>query len=660
MEDKYLWLEEVNGDKAIAFAKSESENTFKKLNNYKDYENFKKRAFEIYSYKDKIATVTIDGDYVYNLWNDENAVQGIYRRMKLTDYVNNNSNWEVLIDLDQLSKTENEKWVFHGYILNDSNTRALVFLSPGGSDAHIMREFDTTTKSFVENGFSFPLSKGYAEWLNDDQIFLYRQFDEASVTTSGYARTVRLWSRGTDINLAPTIFEVNKEDMSCYVKRIDNGSKNYHIIGRVADFYNYVEWIYENGKLSLIELPTEFQDFNIVIDDLYVGQLKTNWNDFILGDLISYNLYTKKVDLVFRPEKNQSVYICQGMKNGMMAIVTEDVKSVLYHFKYEGGKFYRSKVELSQNGTLNFLSADLKSNHFFVNYSSFNQPSTYYYGENDKIVKIIKMNKSFFDHENIEVNQNFVKSNDGTMVPYFVVHKKGMSYDGKNPTILYGYGGFEISIKPNFRNDLGANWLDQGGVFVIANIRGGGEYGPAWHQAALKNNRQRAYDDFFAVAEDLIVKKITSKKHLGAEGGSNGGLLMGICYTMRPDIFSAINCMVPLLDMHRYHKLLAGASWMAEYGNPDIKEDCEYIRKVSPYQNVTAESKYPVIFINTSTKDDRVHPGHARKMAAKIKEYGHPYYYFENMEGGHGGAANFHELANLHALEMSFFWSHLV
>ena len=366
------------------------------------------------------------------------------------------------------------------------------------------------------------------------------------------------------------------------------------------------------------------------------------------------------MDLIFRPKKNSSVYSGKILKDGLLLIVDTDVKGNLLFLKKDNNSWVSERIDLPVNGSIDMLVGNSKSNDFFVAYDSFNTPVSYYYGNKNKIVSVVKKQPTYFNFENIEVHQHFVKSPDGTSVPYFLVHSKDMKLDGKNPTILYGYGGFEISLKAHFNNILGKAWLDKGGVYVLANIRGGGEYGPSWHQSALKENRQRAYDDFFAVAEDLITRKITSPAHLGAQGGSNGGLLMGVCYTQRPDLFKAINCGVPLLDMRRYHKLLAGYSWIAEYGNPDDEVDGAFIRDLSPYHKINdAQKNYPVIFLHTSTKDDRVHPGHARKFAAKLEEHGFDYHYHENIDGGHAGASNLLELAFMKALDYAFFWKYL-
>lgn len=664
--DKYLWLEEVMGQKAIDWAKNESDKTIKNLSSYKDFKKIEDKAKQIYSNKEKIPYVWMQKEYVYNLWSDNTNIQGLFRRALIAQYCGENCQWETLLDLDLLSKKDNIQWVLHGFELREDGKRALIILSPGGSDANIVKEFDMDSKTFVEDGFDLPESKGGAHWIDNDTIWMARIFEESSKTKSGYANSVRELKRSQKDNLdqAKTIFKIQENDNSTNSWTIKDSinKKTYHLLNRNIDFYHAKYFFYtDEGQLSPLQIPDMTDIYNIVEGRL-IFFLKQDWLEFCMGDILSIELSSNKTQLIYRPKANESVSTIAGCKDGFYTIIEEDIKAALYLFTYKelDNSWQQQKIDLPTNGSLNSLSTNNESNDFFVSYSSYNQPATYYYGNGGEIKKIIKVSPSFFTHEEIRVQQKFVKSTDGVMVPYFLVHKSDLNYNGLNPTILYGYGGFEITLSPNFNNALGSSWLEKGGVYVVANIRGGGEYGPKWHQSALKEKRQIAYDDFFAVAQDLIDLKITSKEHLGAWGGSNGGLLMGVCYTQRPDLFKAINCAVPLLDMKRYHKLLAGASWIAEYGDPDDEQDGAFIRALSPYHNVKKDvTNYPVMFLNTSTKDDRVHPGHARKFCALLNEYNHTVYYYENMVGGHGGATNFEQVAFKHALDMSFFWSML-
>ncbi|MBC7713854.1 MAG: S9 family peptidase [Rhizobacter sp.] len=660
MEDKYLWLEEVLDEKSLVWARKQNARTFEALTKNPEFEAMAEGLTTILESKERIAYANfIDDGFVYNTWNDEKNVQGLIRRTPVASFISPNPVWEILIDLDVLSTSEGEKWVSHGMDISPDKKRALIFLSPGGSDADTMREFDFASKSFVADGFKLPMSKGSASWLSNDEIFLERDFGPDTLTESGYPRTIRRLKRGQNLAEAKIIFETPASDTLLYVNTYHQKGASNTYIHRRMDFYSGEIHRFNGSSFDKIEMPHKFEVSGHNLKYLFMG-LRQDWKEFFSGDFVAYNFETNKMELIFHPDNKSSVYSSHITLDGVMLIVDTDVRGNLYSFSRSGSGWIKTKVNLPVNGSLDSMTTSNDTNEYLVSYDAFDTPVSYYYGSSNKEPVVIKISPSFFEYKKLEVSQHFAKSLDGTMVPYFLVHKLGLKLDGKNPTILYGYGGFEISLKSHFSNLLGYAWLDKGGVYVLSNIRGGGEYGPAWHQCALKENRDRAYQDFFAIAEELIAKKITSRDHLGAWGGSNGGLLMGVCYTQRPDLFKAINCGVPLLDMHRYHKLLAGHSWVAEYGNPDDEVEGIYIRALSPYQRINKDEKnYPVMYINTSTKDDRVHPGHARKFAAKLEEYGLPYFYHENIEGGHAGASNMKELAFMKALDYSFFWKYL-
>lgn len=663
-QDNYQWLEEVEDKKSLEWVSAISDKSIAKIKEHPLFSQIEDKALEIYSNKDKISFVWIEKEYVLNFWTDEKNIQGVIRRVKLSNYIKSDTlEWDIILDLDNLSRQENEEWVFHGIEFDEKQTNALIFLSRGGSDANTMREFSMISKTFISEGFILPESKGHAHYLDDNTLWIGRIFGTDSITDSGYARTIRQWHRGQLLEESEIIFKCDKRDISARSEIIEDKGVKYAFLYKGLDFYNGKEYQYSLSDKSVheLELPSMYDSYSIICGERII-YLRQDFNSFKSGDLIAYDMQTRNSSLIFRPKDNQSIDTVRCSDGGFYAVINEDVASSLYLFsKIENGSWETKKLALPANGSLSFLSTSLDSKDFFICYTSFNQPTTYFYGYDKEIVKIIKVSKSFFDHEDIEVKQHFVKSLDGTRIPYFLVHKKNINHDGTNPTILYGYGGFEVSLTPSFNNPLGCSWLSRGGVYVLSNIRGGGEYGPKWHQCALKENRHLAYEDFFAIAQDLIDRKITSANHLGAMGGSNGGLLMGVCYTQRPDLFKAINCQVPLLDMHRYHKLLAGASWVAEYGNPDDEIDGAYIRDLSPHHRIqkNPEIKYPIMYLNTSTKDDRVHPAHARKFCAKLLEYGHEVYYYENMQGGHAGASNFKQSAFNHAMSMCFFWSTL-
>jgi prolyl oligopeptidase len=659
MEDKYLWLEDVLGDKSLAWARERNKKTIDLFGKEEWFNQDVENLQKILESKEKIPVVYfIEDGFVYSFWTDEKNIQGLLRRTTIESYKQAAPAWDVLLDLDVLSQAEGKKWVFHDFDISPNKKRALVSLSPGGTDADVVREFDILTRTFVKDGFELPVAKGSAQWMSDDELFVSRDFGPETITNSGYARLIKRWKRGEPLEKALTIFEIPKENNATDMRVYHEDGKASFVAAVHIDFYTTEFFKYDGSHFKQLDLPKKFEStggnltgFNFV--------LSQDWKEFLIGDVLHFDYATEVAELVYRAPANSAIYSARTIKSGLFIIVDTDVKGSFYYVKKENGKWIAEKIDLPENGSLDTLTTSVQTDDFFIMFDSFNTPVSYYYGNKNKIEAIVKRQPGFFDFENTEVSQHFTKSPDGTRVPYFVVHKKGLKYDGKNPTILYGYGGFEISLKPHFSNILGKVWFEKGGVYVLANIRGGGEYGPAWHQSALKEKRQRAYDDFYAIAEDVIAKNITSSQHLGAHGGSNGGLLMGVCFTQRPELFKAINCGVPLLDMRRYHKLLAGYSWIAEYGNPD-EADGVFISKLSPYHNINEEQKnYPMMFLNTSTKDDRVHPGHARKFAATLEEYGVDYIYHENIDGGHAGASNLKELAFMKAMDYAFFWKYL-
>jgi prolyl oligopeptidase len=660
MEDKYLWLEDILDKKSLNWVTQQNKKMTDLFSKTQSFKKMESEIEEILESKEKIPYVLfLYKDHVYNIWTDEKRVQGLIRRASILEYKKPKPNWEILLDLDVLSEEDQQKWVYHGMEISPNGKRILISLSPGGSDADIIREFDIESKTFVENGFELPLSKGSAAWFNDNEILVIRDFGLETITSSGYPRIIRKWVRGDELPNPKVLYETSADDVAIYVEMAHSHNKTIAVIQRRIDFYSGQLFTFDGSVVKAINLPLKFEVMSTSTDTMIIS-VREDWENYKSGDVLVYDFANETFDLMLRPAANASVYMGTHTLGGALVVLDIDVKSNLFFFSKQDGVWSSEKLSLPANGSISTLIADTECDDFFVSYDSFNSPASYFYGRKNKIEEVVKKQPAFFDYDNIEVSQHFVKSLDGTNIPYFVAHKKGLEFDGSNPTILYGYGGFEVTLKPRFNNILGKVWLDKGGVYVLANIRGGGEYGPVWHQAALKENRDRAYQDFFAIAEDLFDKKITSPAHLGAQGGSNGGLLMGVCFTQRPDLFRAVNCGVPLLDMHRYHKLLAGHSWMAEYGDPDDEVDGNYIRALSPYHRINKEQKnYPVIYLNTSTKDDRVHPGHARKFAAKLDEYEIPFHYYENINGGHAGFSNLKELAFIEALDYAFFWKYL-
>ncbi len=566
-------------------------------------------------------------------------------------------NWETLIDVDQLAERDNIKWVFKGASgLYPDYGRFMVSLSKGGGDAVVTKEFDVDKKSFIEGGFELPEAKGGVSWIDKNTLMVATDFGDG-VTTSGYPMQVKAWKRGTQLENATLLFSGKKDDMGIWGSTNPTPEKTYQIISLRTSFYTGTYYVVENEKLIELKLPEDIE-LSGIFQKMVLCQLKsdmkTETGTFTQGSVVSIgydDLVAGKNNftLVVAPDERSSVSEISTTKSVLLVNMLNNVKSELYAYRWNG-KWEKTKINTPDLGSISLGSADENSDKFFFYFTNFLEPSTLFYSDaNTGEVKKVKSLHSFFPTENYEVQQFEATSKDGTKIPYFVVGAKNMKYDGNNPTLLYAYGGFEIPMLPSYSALTGTAWLENGGVYVLANLRGGGEFGPKWHQAGLKENRQRVYDDFYAVAESLIDKKITSSKKLGIYGGSNGGLLVGVAYTQRPDLFNAVVCAVPLLDMKRYNKLLAGASWMAEYGNPDIPEEWNYISKYSPYQNIKKGKNYPEVFFTTSTRDDRVHPGHARKSVAKMDSLGYKVYYFENMEGGHAGASTNEQRANMYA-----------
>ncbi len=658
VDDKFIWLEEVDSEQALNWVKEQNDKTVKVLTSHPEFENVNKKILDILNSKEKIAYPNLVGKYVYNFWQDEKHARGIWRRTFLEEYIKGIPNWEIVLDLDELSKKENEKWAYKGAtFLYPEYNLCMLRLSRGGGDAVEIREFDLVKKEFVEDGFKLPQAKGSVAWIDKNTLIVSTNFGNGT-TNSGYPKETKIWKRNTELKDAKQIYETEKNDMGVWAYVINTPKRNYTIISNMKTFYTSSIYTLENDKLIKLDIPEDANISGIFNEQLLV-KLKSDWNIegkiFKQGSLIStnYNDFIngkKKFITVYSPDERSSLSGVSSTENYLLINELKNVKSNLSKYKFEDNKWISERINTPEYGTISVVSTDEKSDNYFFQYTNFLTPTSLFYVNNDEIKKVTSL-PEFFDGSKYIVEQYKVKSSDGVEIPYFIVHKKNLKLDGNNPTLLYAYGGFEIPMRPSYSASKGIAWFEKGGVYVVANIRGGGEFGPTWHQAALKENRQIAFDDFYAVSQDLIDRKITSPKHLGIMGGSNGGLLVGVAFTQRPDLYNAVVCAVPLLDMKRYNKLLAGASWMGEYGNPDIPEEWEYISKYSPYQNLKKDVSYPKVFFTTTTRDDRVHPAHARKMAAKMNDMGHEYFYFENMEGGHGSGVTNDQRAFMISLE---------
>ncbi|MGC4232145.1 MAG: prolyl oligopeptidase family serine peptidase, partial [Niabella sp.] len=617
----------------------------------------------------KIPFVEKIGGYYYNFWKDKDHERGVWRRTTLDEYRKPQPQWETVLDIDALNATEGENWVWHGAdCLKPAYRRCLVALSRGGADADVTREFDLSKKEWVKGGFFRPEAKGGLGWIDEDTVYVYTNFGEGSQTSSGYPRIVKEWKRDTPLESAKPVYEGKPDDMYIAAMRDHAPGFQRDFVTRTLAFYNDELYLRgKDGSLTKIDAPNSAQ--KSVQREWLLLELREPWSvggkDYQAGSLLAakfddFVAGKRAFDVLFEPTATTSLASYAWTRNHLILNVLDDVKNRLGVLTPTDAGWRREDfVGAPALGTVGVSAVDSDdSDAVWMTVTDYLTPTTLSLAEVGRPPQALKSNPAFFDASRDVVEQHFATSKDGTRVPYFLVRPKDLKYDGQAPTLLYGYGGFEISLTPGYSGGVGKGWLEKGGVYAVANIRGGGEYGPRWHQAALKANRHKAYEDFAAVAEDLVAKKITSPAHLGIQGGSNGGLLMGNMLTQYPQLFGAVVCQVPLLDMKRYNHLLAGASWMAEYGNPDT-DDWEFIRSFSPYYLFDADKTYPPAIFMTSTRDDRVHPSHARKMMAKMDAAGKDVRYYENVEGGHGGAANNAQTAHMNALAYTFLWQQL-
>ena len=677
--DPWIWLEDVDGERALSWVEQRNEASLGYLESRPLFQPLKKRSLEILDSAARIPEPALRGGLVYNFWQDADNRRGLWRRMALDDYARGGTDWEVLLDLDALARREDEDWVWKGAnCLPPQYRRCLVSLSRGGADATVVREFDTVAGRFVDAGFRLEEAKHVVSWADADTLFVGTDFGPGSLTDSGYARTARLWRRGEPLAEAPEIFAGEKTDVAVSVVRVRDGNGNgndnrhYDIATRARTFFTSDRYLYSDGDLAKIDIP-EDAELHGILDGQMIVELKSAWSPagrqypqgaLLATDFAAFMDGRRDFEMLIEPGPATAIVggAATGVvrtRNHLVVNELEDVVSRLTRFSREEGRWVRQRIEAPKDGDITLVSATETSDWFFFRYESFLTPDTLYLArDGGSRTDEVRSLPGYFDTGGMQVEQHFASSRDGTRVPYFLVLPAGFEADGDTPTLLYGYGGFEVSMAPSYSAVLGSSWLARGGAYALANIRGGGEYGPRWHRAALRENRQRAYDDFIAVAEDLVQRDVTAPEHLGVRGGSNGGLLTGVMLTRRPHLFGGVVVQVPLLDMKRYHKLLAGASWTGEYGNPDT-DDWEFIAEYSPYHNLDPEADYPRAFFTTSTRDDRVHPAHARKMVARMQAMGHDVLYYENTVGGHAGAADNAQRARVEALIYTYLWDAL-
>ncbi|MBU3060696.1 prolyl oligopeptidase family serine peptidase [Nocardia sp. NEAU-G5] len=671
--DPYLWLEEVTGDRALDFARAHNDVVVERFATSDRFSALEHRILDLLDTDARIPYPARRGAWLYNFWRDAEHSKGLWRRTTFAEYATTDPDWEVLIDLDALAAADEENWVWGGAaVLRPDQSLALISLSRGGADAKVVREFDMATKQFrdeADGGFFLPEAKSQLRWIDADTVYVGTDFGPDSLTDSGYPRIAKRWKRGTPLEEAVTIFEGEAGDVSVSAGYDRTPGYERHFVSRATDFFNEIVYLLaDDGSLIHLDAPTDasvswYKNWLLL-------RLKTPWEvggrTYPAGALITMDLNefldgARDFEIIFTPDEHTALHGYGWTEHHLLLITLEDVQTKLYVLTPGQAWTREPLADTPAMSTTNVMNLDPLEggDEFMLTTSGFTTPATLLSGAVGKSATLLKQEPGFFDAEGIETEQFFATSDDGTQVPYFVIRHRDHR-DRPIPAVMSGYGGFEISRTPAYSGASGMGWLERGGAWVMTNIRGGGEYGPQWHTQAQKANRHRVYEDFSSIAKDLVARGITTASQLGAVGGSNGGLLMGVMLTRYPELFGAIVCQVPLLDMRRYHLLLAGASWVAEYGDPDKPEEWEYISRYSPYQNTRAEAAYPPILLTTSTRDDRVHPGHARKMAALLEEQGHTVWYHENIEGGHGGAADNKQMAFQATLIYEFFTQMLI
>ncbi|HOW94767.1 MAG TPA: prolyl oligopeptidase family serine peptidase [Mycolicibacterium fallax] len=661
-DDPHLWLEDISGEAALDWVRAHNEPTLEEFCD-DEFESLRTEALEVLDTDARIPYVRRRGELLYNFWRDGSNPRGLWRRTTLESYRGDAPDWDVLIDLDALATTEDENWVWAGAdVIEPELTRALVCLSRGGSDAVVVREFDMATREFVPDGFVVPEAKTDISWEDPDTVLIGTDFGPESLTDSGYPRMVKRWRRGEPLEQAETLFSGAATDVSVGAGVDRTPGFERTLVVRALDFHNAERYELADRdygpKLIRIDVPT---DASISLHrqwllirprtDWAIGERTYPAGSLLAADYAEFHSGTVELQVVFTPDEHTFLDSYAWTRDRLVLVTLSDVASRV-EIVTPGDWSRRPVPGLADNTTTAIVTADDQGDEIFLDSSGFTSPSRLLCGSVDGELTEVKSAPAMFDADNLAVEQHFAISADGTRIPYFVVAPRDST--GPSKTLLGGYGGFEVSSLPGYGGVLGRLWLSRGGTYVLANIRGGGEYGPTWHTQATRQGRHLVAEDFAAVAADLVERGVTTVGQLGAQGGSNGGLLMGIMLTRYPQLFGALVCSVPLLDMRRYHTLLAGASWMAEYGDPDNPDDWAFISEYSPYQNISADAQYPALLMTTSTRDDRVHPGHARKMTAALEAVGHRVRYYENIEGGHAGAADNSQAAFKAALTYTF------
>jgi len=674
-DDPFTWLEEIQGERALAWARGENERTLGELQADPRYQPNYDRALAILEARDRIPLVGMRPGGLYNFWQDGDHVRGILRRTTLSSYRTATPEWETVLDIDALARAEGKNWVYQGMqCLPPEERRCLVVLSDAGRDANVVREFDLGERRFVEGGFALPEGKQNAVWVDQDTILVAREWGPGTMTASGYPFVIKRLRRGEALDRAEEVYRARPEDVRAAPFVLRDSAGRVHGVGayRGIDFFNSEFVMFRAGGNVTLPIPRRSSVAGIV-DGRVLVTLDEAWDAgnglrFAPDSIVSYDLAEWERDplaarpaLVWAPGPRQTLNGIATTSGRLIVNILDNVRGRAFSMDHEGGRWRSTEIALPRNATIGIAAASDETEQAMFTVTDYLSPqSLSLYDGADGRLETLKTTPPRFDSSRHIVEQLEATSRDGTAIPYFLIRPREMRMDGSTPTLLYGYGGFQVSQVPNYSGTMGRLWLEQGNAYVVANLRGGGEFGPEWHQSAQLANKQRTWDDYIAVAEDLIRRRITSPRRLGVVGGSQGGLLVGTAITQRPELFNAAIIQVPLFDMLRYHLIGAGASWIGEYGDPRIAEQRGWIERYSPYQRLTAGRTYPMPFILTSTADDRVHPGHGRKAAARLHAIGAPYYYYENMDGGHAAAANLRETARRIALEYTYATRRLV
>jgi prolyl oligopeptidase len=668
----YIWLEDWTGPRAMQWVEAENEATVAAFQNDPRYAGYYRDALAIASAKDRIAMPMLIHGRIYNFWRDADHPQGIWRYTSEADYATDAPTWTTVLDLDALSKAEGRKWVWKGAsILDPDEKLALVNLSDGGEDAVSLREFDLETGAFVKGGFDIPTSKQNEGWLDADTILLARDWGEGTMTKSGYPFVVKTLKRGEPLAAAQEIYRGEASDqVGTFPQILSDGSGNRAaFLYRGVTFFGNETYLVTAQGVKKLPLPAK-SNLQGMVDGQVLIQTSEAWESggvtVPTGSLAAVPLQalqsgeTLKPHILFAPNARQSIDGVAATKGHVILAINDNVRGrvmVLTPKSNAAADGWASKpVSLPDNATISIASATDKSDKAYLAVAGFLAPTTLWAMDAaDPAPRQVKAMPARFDATGLVVEQFEATSTDGTKIPYFIVHRKDMKKDGSTPTIMTAYGGFEIPMTPSYAAITGKLWLERGNSFVLANIRGGGEFGPAWHEAGLKTKRQIIYDDFAAVAQDIFARKLSSPDKFGIYGGSNGGLLMGVEFNQHPDLWNGVVIQVPLLDMIRYEQIAAGASWVDEYGSVSVPAEKAFLETISPYANIRKGVDYPAPYIWTTTKDDRVGPQHARKFAARLKEYGIPYFFYEDTAGGHSGDADIEQGARLQAMQMVYF-----